>query len=46
MSLQTIYELLESPQDIFKYIPIYIPKDDNEYFVCYKIWCEYGVNMV
>jgi hypothetical protein len=45
MSLQTIFSSLEEPQDIFKYINDWKP-DDNEYFVCYKIMCEYGINII
>jgi len=46
MSLQTIFSSLEEPQDIFNYIHDWIPADNNEYFVCYKIWCEYGINVI
>jgi hypothetical protein len=46
MCLQTIFKSLENEEDIFIYIHDWIPTDNNEYFVCYKIWCEYGVNII
>jgi len=44
-SLQIIFTSLEDPKDIFKYINDWKP-DDNEYFVCYKIMCEYGIIVI
>ena len=45
MSLQIIFGLLEDPKDIFKYINDWKP-DDNKYFVCYKVMCEYGITVI
>lgn len=41
MSLQSTFQTLENPRDIFKYIP----KDRNNYFVCYKEKFEYGITI-
>ena len=46
MSLQNIFSSLDEPQDIFEYINDLKPDNNNEYFVCYKIICEYGINVI